>query len=72
MEVFVLSELYRFSVRTSGRDLSQVRRPKPSVSRAAALALKKPELQALAEEHGVETSGTKAEIVDRLTGESDD
>ena len=68
-----MSTITRFAVRSSGRDVTAVRRPVPSVSRAAALALKKAELQALAEERGVETSGTKADLVDRLTGvESND
>ena len=68
-----MSTITRFAVRSSGRDITAVRRPVPSVSRAAALALKKVELQALAEERGVDTAGTKAEIVNRLTGvESND
>ena len=68
-----MSELRRFSIRSSGRDLTLVRRPRPSLARAAVLKLRKDELTALAQERDLDTSGTKAELVDRLTGvESND
>jgi hypothetical protein len=56
-------ELRRFSVRSSGRDLAQVRRPK---QKPVLTDLKKPELVALAAERGVDASGTKAELLERL------
>jgi hypothetical protein len=51
-----------------GRRLVRVAReePKPALG-----SLKKDELVALAEERGVDTSGTKAEIVDRLEAPGD-
>ena len=62
-----------WQVRSSGRDVTAVRRPLPSVARATAEKLKKAELVAAAEERGLDTDGTKAELVDRLTGvESND
>jgi hypothetical protein len=65
--------------RTSGRDLTEVRRPSTvvvtptepadtTVVEPDLEALKKPELVALAEERGVDASGTKADIIDRLGG----
>ena len=66
MEVFVLSTITRFKVRSSGRDLTAVRRPKPSFSRLALSAMKKAEVVAIAEEIGVDPEGTKAEVIDRL------
>lgn len=73
MEVFVLSTITRFAVRSSGRDLTAVRRPSPSLASVTLVGLKKAELVATAQERGVDTSGTKAEIIDRLTGvESND
>lgn len=59
-----MSSITRFSVRTSGRNLREVRRPKPAVDPTT---LKKAELAALAEARGVDTSGTKADILARLT-----
>lgn len=62
-----------WAVRSSGRDVKSVRRPLPSVARATAEKLRKAELVAAAEERGLDTDGTKAELVDRLTGvESND
>lgn len=62
-----------FSVRSSGRDLRAVRRPVPTVAVAVTEPLKKAELVALAEERGLDTSGTKAELSARLAGvESND
>lgn len=57
-----------WAVRSSGRDIAAVRRPLPSFARATAEKLKKAELVAAAEERGLDTDGTKAELVDRLTG----
>jgi hypothetical protein len=57
--------------RTSGRDLRAVRRPLPSVARAVAENLRKAELVELAEARGLDTSGTKADIVERLTTSDD-
>lgn len=53
----------RFAVRSSGRVLADVRRPKRT---PALQTLKKAELVELAESKGVEASGTKADIVERL------
>jgi hypothetical protein len=69
-----LSELYHFSVRSSGRDLTAVRRPKKLILKKVIepdhiSALKKPELVALAEEQGLDTSGTRAELIERLVDE---
>jgi hypothetical protein len=74
MEVFVLSTITRFSVRSSGRDIRAVRRPDPaSLARKSGLAdpasLKKAELVAMAEAQGIDSSGTKADIVERLSDE---
>jgi hypothetical protein len=76
MEVFVLSTITRFSVRSSGRDVSVVRRPDAaSMVRKSGLAdpasLKKAELVAMAEAQGVDPSGTKADLVERLTEPTD-
>ena len=60
-------DIVRFSSRTSGRDLRAVRRPKPTLKPVELEALKKAELVELAEARGVDTSGTKADIVDRLS-----
>lgn len=70
-------EIKSWSVRSSGRDIQAVRRPDgATLARKSGLAdpatLKKAELVALAEAQGVDTSGTKAEIVERLTPESND
>jgi hypothetical protein len=54
-----------FSDRTSGRDLRAVRRP--ILLPDDPTTLKKAELVALAEASGVDASGTKAEIVERLS-----
>ncbi len=63
-----------FNHRTSGRDLLAVRRPGRAVRVVGAVAvpekpetLKKAELVALAEASGVDASGTKAEIAERLS-----
>jgi hypothetical protein len=55
--------IVRFS-RTSGRDLTEVRRPRRPVPLDT---LKKPELVKLAEAEGLDTSGTKAELIERLS-----
>ena len=52
--------------RTSGRDLSAVRRPRKTIRRAVALAMNKTELVEEAEARGVPTEGTKADLVGRL------
>jgi len=56
--------MYRVT-RTNGRDLTQVRRPKKRVVVDPA-TLKKDELVSYAEAAGVDTSGTKADILERL------
>lgn len=61
-----------WAVRSSGRDYRVVRRPTPSVPAASVDTLKKAELVALAEERGLDTSGTKADIVERLTSNDAD
>jgi hypothetical protein len=63
VEVLHLSTITRFSIRSSGRDLAQVRRPKP---KPVLTGLKKPELVALATEQGLDSSGTKADLLERL------
>jgi len=67
-----------FNARTSGRDLLAVRRPGRAVVIVGDVpvpekvtALKKADLVALAEASGVDASGTKAEIAERLTDDSD-
>ena len=60
-----MSTITRFAVRSNGRVLSAVRRPKPAKP-VDLSALKKAELVELAEAKGVETEGTKADIVERL------
>lgn len=72
-----MSSITRFSVRSSGRDIAVVRRPdRASLARKSGLAdpasLKKAELVALAEAQGIDSSGTKADIVERLAPESND
>lgn len=54
--------------RTSGRNLTAVRRPAKAAPKASDLdALKKDELKDLAEARGLDTSGTKAELAERLS-----
>jgi DNA topoisomerase IA len=71
-----LSEIRSFAVRSSGRDLTAVRRRVKEVVEPVAelvdepvdpASLKKAELVELAESRGVDTSGTKADIVERLS-----
>jgi hypothetical protein len=50
--------------RTDGRTLSAVRRPTRPVDPST---LKKPELVKLAESKGIDSSGTKDEILERLS-----
>lgn len=64
-------EIKSFSVRSSGRDIRAVRRiDRATQTRKSGLAdpatLKKAELVALAESQGVDASGTKADLVERL------
>lgn len=65
MEVFVLVQFITFR-RTSGRDLKAVRRPKRTVPRETAEKMKKAQLVDLAAAQGVEATGTKAELIERL------
>lgn len=57
--------------RTSGRDLTQVRRPRKPAPPVDLGSLKKDELVQVAEQAGVDATGTKAEILERLEGGSD-
>jgi hypothetical protein len=66
-----LGQITRFSVRSSGRDIRAVRRPAPTVAKPTVEGLRKAELVELAEERGLDTSGTKAEIAERLTSDDD-
>lgn len=52
--------------RTSGRDLTAVRRPKRSLRRGVAAAMNKAELVEFAEAAGLDTSGTKADLLERV------
>jgi hypothetical protein len=63
-----LSTITRFSVRSSGRDLSAVRRPSKAAKPDLA-SLRKPELVALAESQGIDSSGTVAALRERLSDE---
>jgi hypothetical protein len=61
----------RFAVRSNGRVLADVRRPnRERMAVKAGVApiesLKKADLVKLAEERGVDASGTKAELTERL------
>jgi len=66
VEVFVL-EIKCFSVRTSGRDLTQVRRPTPRV-RPNVATMRKADLIALADSRGIDSEGTVADLRERLDG----
>ena len=66
-----MSQITRFAVRNNGRVLADVRRP--DAARMAVKAgvadlgsMKKADLVALAEAQGVDPSGTKADITERL------
>jgi len=62
-----------WAIRSSGRDYRQVRRPVPTVAKSTVARLKKDELVAMADERGIPTEGTRAELIGRLTGvESND
>jgi hypothetical protein len=57
----------RFAVRSNGRVLADVRRPGRDRNAVVDLkAMKKDELVELAESKGVESDGTKADLVERL------
>jgi hypothetical protein len=67
--------IHRFAVRSSGRDLTLVRRPLRDVPVVVAPVVKaepaldemlKSDLVELAESKGVESSGTKADLLARL------
>lgn len=78
-----MPSIYGFSVRSSGRDLTAVRRPRrmaagrpkvidPVEAEPVVLDdMLKAEIVALAESRGVDSSGTKAEIVARLERSDD-
>ena len=53
--------------RSSGRDLTAVRRPKRSLRRGVAAAMNKSELVEFAEAAGIDTSGTKADLLERVS-----
>lgn len=66
-----MSTIERFTIRrSSGRDLRAVRRPQrlstPKPATTSLDGLTKAELAALAESKGLDTSGTKAELTERL------
>lgn len=62
-----------FAVRSSGRDFRVVRRPAPPAPVAKPAELKKAELVELAGTRGVDATGTKADILERLAApESND
>lgn len=52
--------------RTSGRDLTAVRRPKRTLRRGVAAAMNKAELVEFAEAAGLDTTGTKADLLERV------
>lgn len=58
--------------RTSGRDLKAVRRPKRTLRRGVAAAMNKSELVEFAQEAGIDTSGTKAELIERMAAPESD
>jgi uncharacterized protein (DUF2237 family) len=66
LEVFVLTHYLTFR-RTSGRDLSAVRRPRKTLRKGVAASMNKAELVEFAETAGLDTSGTKAELVERIS-----
>lgn len=67
-----MPHIHRFAVRSSGRDLTLVRRPlrdAPRVQPAVVVDpadMLKADVVALAEARGVDASGTKADILARL------
>ena len=66
-----MATITRFAVRSNGRVLTAVRRPdRARMAAKAGVAplesLKKAELVKLAEERGIDTSGTKADVAERL------
>lgn len=65
MEVFVLR--YLTMKRSSGRGLSVTRRSPQPLRKGVAAAMNKAELVAHAEASGLDTSGTKADLVGRLS-----
>lgn len=72
-----MSTITRFSVRSSGRDLTAVHRTDRAIQARKSgtvdpSTLGKAALVAHAESQGVDTSGTKADILERLTPESND
>jgi hypothetical protein len=61
-----MSSITRFS-RTSGRNLGEVRRARKVAAPVDLAAMKKAELVTRAEAAGLDTSGTKAALVERLS-----
>lgn len=62
-----------WAVRSSGRDITKVRRPVPTVAKSTVARLKKDELVAMADERGLDIDGTRSDLIARLTGvESND
>lgn len=53
--------------RTSGRDLTAVRRPQRTIRRGVAAAMNKAELVEFAEAAGIDASGTKADLLERVS-----
>ena len=66
-----MGTITRFAVRSNGRTLSAVRRPvRERIAVKAGVApiesMKKADLVARAEAQGIDSSGTKADLVERL------
>lgn len=62
-----------FGGRSSGRDLRAVRRPIPTYSKSALTAMRKAELEALADQAGVDREGAKkADLVEKLAPQDSD
>lgn len=60
-----MAHIERFTVRNCGRDIKLVRRPQKAAP-ADLGSLKKADLVEMAEAQGIDASGTKADIAERL------
>ena len=62
-----------FGGRLSGRDLTAVRRPRPTYSKSTLASMRKAELEELAGAAGIDTEGAKkADLVDKLAPQDAD